>query len=137
MSLQFPIADMFTRIRNGLKVFRHSVSISYSNVNKAILDLLVREGYIDSYKTEQDGAKRSITVFLKYSEGSAVIDELKCVSKPSLRKYMKHEELPSVYGGLGILIVSTSKGVYSDRELRSMVKKEGVKLGGEVIGSVV
>ncbi len=137
MSMQYPIADMFTRIRNGLKARRHSVNVFYSGINSSILDLLVREGFIASHKKIEDGNIKSIDVYLKYAEGKAVIDKIECKSKPSLRIYKKFDDLTPVFAGLGILIVSTSKGVYSDRELKIMHKKEGLKLGGEIIGAVV
>ena len=138
MSLQYPIADMFTRINNARRVFRHSVEVSYSKINTRILDLLQREGFVANHTVEElDNNKKTIRIYLKYYQGQSVIQELSCVSKPSLRIYKKFDELGRVYGGLGILIISTSKGLYSDRELRIMAKKEGAKLGGEVIGSVV
>ena len=138
MSLQYPIADMFTRINNARRVFRHSVDVPFSKVNTNILALLEREGYVANHtELELENNKKAIRVFLKYFQGESVIQELSCVSKPSLRIYKKFEDLGRVYGGLGIYIISTSKGVYSDRELRIMAKKEGAKLGGEIIGSVV
>ncbi|MEC8977942.1 MAG: 30S ribosomal protein S8 [Pseudomonadota bacterium] len=137
MSLQFPIADMFTRIRNALQVRRMAVSVPCSKINKCILDLLVREGYITQYSVIDEDRKQSIEVILKYHSAKPVISEIQCVSRPSLRKYMKFDDLPTVYNGMGILIVSTSNGVFSDRELRVKAKKEGAKFGGEVIGSVV
>ena len=137
MSLQFPIADMFTRIRNALQVRRMVVSVPCSKINKSILDLLIREGYIAEYRVLDDGKKQTIDVTLKYYSAKPVISEIQCISRPSLRKYLKFEEFPTVYNGMGILIISTSNGVFSDRELRLKAKKDGNKFGGEIIGSVV
>lgn len=137
MSMQYPIADMFTRIRNGLKARKHSVNVSFSGINTRILELLVREGYVESYKKQDVDNKKSIDVFLKYANGKGVIEMIECRSKPSLRIYKKYDDLVAVFGGLGILVISTSKGVFSDRELKLMHKKDGTKLGGEIIGAVV
>ena len=130
MSMTDPIADMLTRIRNGQKARKVSVSMPASNEKEAIAAVLKDEGYISSYDTAGDGAARSLSVELKYFEGAPVIEAVKRVSKPGLRVYRGKEELPKVLGGLGIAIVSTSAGVMSDRQAR----EKGV--GGEVICTV-
>ncbi|GAA0202000.1 30S ribosomal protein S8 [Kangiella japonica] len=129
MSMQDPIADMLTRIRNGQSAAKKTVTIPASNIKKAIADVLVKEGFIKSYSVEE-GKKPVMTVELKYYQGRPVIDELKRVSRPGLRIYKKVDELPKVIGGLGIAVVSTSKGVMTDRAAR----KAG--FGGEIICTV-
>ncbi|MBV34036.1 30S ribosomal protein S8 [Kangiella spongicola] len=129
MSMQDPIADMLTRIRNGQSAAKKTVKIPASNIKKAIADVLVNEGFIQGYSVEE-GKKPVMTVELKYYQGRPVIDELKRVSRPGLRIYKKVDELPKVIGGLGIAVVSTSKGVMTDRAAR----KAG--FGGEIICTV-
>ena len=128
MSMSDPIADMLTRIRNGQNISLETVSMPSSTKKEAIARVLQDEGYIGDFGVEdQEGNKRSLTVELKYFEGKPVIGELHRVSRPSLRIYKKKDELPTVLGGLGIAIISTSGGVMSDRAARSK------GLGGEVI----
>lgn len=127
MSMQNPISDMFTRIRNALSMAKKEVSVPKNKLKKAILEVLKNEGYISDYKVANDGPKGDIVVTLKYYEGKPVIDELVSVSKPSLRVYKRKDEIPKVNGGLGIAIVSTSKGVVSDSEARRL------GLGGEIL----
>lgn len=127
MSMTDPIADMLTRIRNGQSARKVSVTMPSSKAKVAVAKVLADEGYITAYSTEEDGAKASLTVELKYFEGSPVIEKVQRVSKPGLRIYRGKEELPKVLGGLGVAIVSTSAGVMSDREAR----QKGI--GGEVI----
>jgi len=122
-----PIADMLTRIRNGQKARKVSVSMPASTAKEAVAVVLKDEGYITSFGTSGEGASKSLSVELKYFEGTPVIENVKRVSKPGLRVYRGKEELPKVLGGLGIAIVSTSAGVMSDRQAR----EKGV--GGEVI----
>jgi len=122
-----PIADMLTRIRNGQKARKVSVSMPASTVKAAVASVLKEEGYITDFATSGEGASESLSVELKYFEGAPVIETVKRVSKPGLRVYRGKEELPTVLGGLGIAIVSTSAGVMSDRQAR----EKGV--GGEVI----
>jgi small subunit ribosomal protein S8 len=122
-----PIADMLTRIRNGLKARKVSVAMPASKEKEAIAAVLQDEGYITSFATSGDGATKTLTVELKYYEGAPVIETVKRISKPGLRVYRGKEDLPKVLGGLGIAIVSTSAGVMSDRQARA----KGV--GGEVI----
>ncbi len=129
MSMQDPIADMLTRIRNGQTAAKKTVEIPASKIKKAIAEVLVDEGFINSYSVGE-GAIPSMTVELKYYQGRPVIDELKRVSRPGLRIYKKVDELPKVIGGLGIAVVSTSKGVMTDRAAR----KAGH--GGEIICTV-
>ena len=131
MSLSDPIADMLTRIRNGVRVGKESVNVKASNVCEGISSVLKEEGYITGFDRIDDGKQGIIRVALKYSvEGKPVIDEISRVSKPGRRIYSSVEKLPRVCGGYGIAIVSTSKGVLSDRNCR----KEGV--GGEILCTV-
>ena len=130
MSMSDPIADMLTRIRNGQSAGKVTVRIPASKQKMAIAKVLKDEGYItDVTNSEQDG-KPVIEVALKYFQGEPVIDMVKRVSRPGLRIYKGRDELPQVRGGLGIAIVSTSKGLMTDREAR----KQGH--GGEVIAFV-
>ena len=126
-----PIADMLTRIRNGLIARHDSVTMPASNMKKAIAKILLDEGYIKSVDYIDDGLQGQIKIVLKYAEGKqSVINGLKRISTPGLRVYARCEELPKVLGGLGIAIVSTSKGVMTDKEAR----KAGV--GGEVLAYI-
>ena len=127
MSMTDPIADMLTRIRNGQKARKVSVSMPASTAKEAVAAVLKDEGYITEFATSGEGSSKSLNVELKYYEGTPVIETVKRVSKPGLRVYRGKEELPKVLGGLGIAIVSTSAGVMSDRQAR----EKGV--GGEVI----
>ncbi|MHC9509659.1 30S ribosomal protein S8 [Kangiella sp. M94] len=129
MSMQDPIADMLTRIRNGQTAAKKNVAIPASKLKKAIAQVLVDEGFIAGFSVEE-GPKPTMTVELKYYQGRPVIEELKRVSRPSLRIYKKVDELPKVIGGLGVAIISTSKGVMTDRAAR----KNGH--GGEVLCTV-
>ena len=129
MSLQDPIADMFTRVRNGQQAKKVSVSMPSSKLKVAVAKLLKEEGYITDYAVAGD-AKPELSVELKYFEGKAVIESLQRVSRPGLRIYKRRDDLPKVMGGLGIAIVSTSKGLMTDRAAR------GAGIGGEIIGFV-
>jgi small subunit ribosomal protein S8 len=122
-----PIADMLTRIRNGQKARKVSVSMPSSTAKVALARVLQDEGYITGYSTETEGVKTELTVELKYFEGTPVIENVQRVSRPGLRVYRGNEELPKVLGGLGVAIISTSAGVMSDRQAR----KQGI--GGEVL----
>lgn len=124
-----PIADYLTRLRNAIKASHRIVEIPASNIKKEITKVLHDKGYIQNYKFEQTGPQGSIKIALKYNPTSKqnAIVSLERVSKPGLRKYVKHDELPRVINGLGIAIVSTSKGVMTDKEART----EGI--GGEVL----
>lgn len=126
-----PIADMLTRIRNAL-VVRHSyVEVPASQIKKSIADLLVKEGYVTSADYVGEGVNKQIKIVLKYGEnGQKVISGIKRISKPGLRVYCGASELPTVLNGLGIAVISTSKGIMTDKEARSK------NLGGEVIAYV-
>ena len=129
MSMQDPIADMFTRVRNGQMDSKVSVSMPSSKLRVAIAAVLKEEGYITDFAVSGD-VKPVLEVALKYFEGKKVIESIERVSRPGLRIYKKKDELPKVLGGLGVAIVSTSKGVMTDRAAR----KAG--MGGEIIGYV-
>jgi small subunit ribosomal protein S8 len=130
MSMTDPIADMLTRIRNANNMRHETVSMPASKVKTSILEVLVKEGYIDSYKNETNDNKTVTTVTLKYTKGQSVIRGLKRVSKVGLRVYAKADELPQVLNGLGTAIISTSNGMMSDRDARK------ANLGGEVIAYI-
>ena len=131
MQITDVIADMLTRIRNANSAKHESVDIPASGVKKAIADILQEEGYIDGYQIIEDGKQGVIRIALKYGNNKEkVISGLKRVSKPGLRIYAGAEELPRVLKGLGIAIVSTSKGVMTDKEARKL------KIGGEVLAFV-
>ena len=131
MNTTDPIADMLTRIRNANSSKHKTVDIPASKMKLAIADILFKEGYIKSFEEISSDVQGTIRVALKYDEkGNRVIDGIKRISKPGLRVYASKEDLPQVLNGLGIAIVSTSKGIMTDREAR----KEG--LGGEVLAYV-
>ena len=131
MLMNDPIADMLTRIRNALIARHDTVTLPASNMKKSIAEILLAEGYIKSVDYIDDGLQGQIKIVLKYAEGKqSVIKGLKRISKPGLRVYARNEELPKVLGGLGVAIVSTSKGVMTDKEAR----KAGV--GGEVLAYI-
>ncbi len=126
-----PISDMLTRIRNGLSANKVTVSMPSSTMKVAIANVLETEGYILGHKVEdKENNKKNLIVELKYHQGAPVIDKIKRVSRPGLRIYKSKDEIPNVMGGLGIAIVSTSKGLMTDRAAR----KQG--FGGEVLCSV-
>ena len=127
MSMQDPVSDMLTRIRNGQGAGKREVSMPSSRVKVAIAGVLKDEGYVQDSRVETEGAKHILRIALKYFEGKPVIDSLKRASRPGLRIYKSKDELPTVMGGLGVAIVSTSKGVMTDRAAR----KAGE--GGEVL----
>ena len=132
MNTTDPIADMLTRIRNANSAKHATVDIPASNMKKAIALILVDEGYIKSCEEIKDEKQGIIRVTLKYDEtGKRVISGLKRISKPGLRIYVSKDELPQVLNGLGIALISTSKGIKTDKEAR----KEG--LGGEVLAFVI
>ena len=123
-----PIADMLTRIRNALVAKHESVQVPSSNMKKAIADILYQEGFIKGYTLIEDGVQDIINIDLKYGPNKeSAITGLKRISKPGLRVYAKKDQVPKVLGGLGIAIISTSKGVITDKKAR----QEGV--GGEVL----
>lgn len=128
MVMTDPIADMLTRIRNATTVKHSHVEIPASNVKKAIAKILLEEGFIKGYEVKEDGKQGIIKIELKYTQGQEkVISGLKRISKPGLRVYVNKDQIPKVLGGLGIAIISTSKGIMTDAQAR----KENV--GGEVI----
>lgn len=127
MSMNDPIADLLTRIRNGQTARKETISLPSSKLKVAIAKLLEDEGYIAGYSVEGEEAKPTLTVQLKYYQDRPVIEAIRRVSRPGLRVYRKSAELPEVQGGLGIAIVSTSRGVMTDRQARA----EGH--GGEVL----
>lgn len=129
MSMQDPIADLFTRIRNGQSANKVSVTMPSSKLKVAITQLLKDEGYIADYSVNGD-TKPELEITLKYYQGQPVVESIQRVSRPGLRVYKRKGDLPKVLGGLGVAIVSTSKGIMTDRAAR----KAG--LGGEVIGLV-
>jgi small subunit ribosomal protein S8 len=131
MSMSDPIADMFTRIRNAQRVDKETVAMPSSKLKVAIATLLKAEGYIDGFQVkDQETGKPQLEVQLKYYAGRPVIERLERVSRPGLRVYRGRDGLPQVLNGLGVAIVTTPKGVMTDRGAR----KAGV--GGEVIGYV-
>ncbi|MCZ6566657.1 MAG: 30S ribosomal protein S8 [Gammaproteobacteria bacterium] len=130
MSMNDPISDMLTRIRNGQTARKVIVVMPSSTAKIAIASVLKDEGFIEDYAAEADGAKSNLSVTLKYYMGEPVISKLKRVSRPGLRVYRNASELPRVIGGMGVAIVSTSKGVMSDRAARSAGH------GGEVLCTV-
>lgn len=131
MVINDPIADMLTRIRNALIARHETVTIPASSMKKSIAQILLDEGYVKSVDYIDDGLQGQIKIVLKYAQGKeSVIKGLKRISKPGLRVYAKNEEIPKVLGGLGIAIISTSKGVMADKEAR----KAGV--GGEVLAYI-
>ena len=131
MNITDPIADMLTRIRNASSQKHKSVDVPASKEKLAIAQILFEEGYIKSFEEIKDDAQGIIRITLKYDEkGTRVIDGLKRISKPGLRVYASKEELPKVLNGLGIALISTSKGIMTDKKARE------AGLGGEVIAYV-
>jgi small subunit ribosomal protein S8 len=126
-----PIADMLTRVRNALAAKHQTVEMPASNIKKAIADVLVSEGYIEKVEVLEEGAKKSLKITLKYGPNNEkVVQGIKRISKPGLRIFSNAEELPQVLNGLGVAIVSTNKGVMSDKDARKL------NIGGEVIAFV-
>jgi len=127
MSMTDPIADLLTRIRNGQTARQSEVSMASSRLKTAIVRVLKEEGYVADYRLDAEGCKQTLTIGLKYYEGRPVIDRLERVSRPGLRIYRGKDELPKILGGMGTVIVSTPKGVMTDRQARSIGQ------GGEVL----
>ena len=125
-----PIADLLTRIRNAITARHDTVSIPTSKMKKAIVDILVDEGFVCSGELVEEQGHNNIKVVLKYSDGRNAITNLKRISKPGLRVYCGCEDLPKVLGGYGIAIISTSRGVMTDKKAREL------KVGGEVLAYV-
>ncbi len=131
MSLSDPVADMLTRIRNAARINRNEVNIKASNICEGIASVLKKEGYIEDFDRIDDAKQGILRVILKYDQlGSSVITEITRTSKPGCRIYLSVDELPHVLGGMGIAIVSTSKGVLSDRSCRE------ANVGGEILCTV-
>jgi len=128
MAMSDPLGDMLTRIRNGQRTGKSKVRAPASKLRANVLDVLKREGYIRDYRTEEVGrGLAEVEIELKYNEGAPVIQEISRVSRPGRRVYSKIKELPRVYNGLGITILSTPRGVMSDQEARA------ANVGGEVL----
>ena len=125
-----PIADLFTRIRNGLMVGHPRVDVPGSKMKARIVEILKEEGYIKNFRIYQDNLQGVIRVYLKYKDDQSVIRGIKRISKPGRRNYVKRDKIPKVLNGLGLAILSTSSGVMTDHECR----EKGV--GGEVLGHV-
>ncbi|MDE0308940.1 MAG: 30S ribosomal protein S8 [Acidiferrobacterales bacterium] len=130
MSMTDPIADMLTRVRNGGKAERVEVSMPGSGMKREIARVLKEEGYIVDYSESGEATRRELTVKLKYYRGQPVIESINRVSRPGRRVYRGQDELPSVSGGLGIAIISTSQGVMTAK------KAQAARVGGEVICTV-
>ena len=131
MNITDPIADMLTRIRNASRSKHKTVDVPASNLKRSISDILFKEGYIKAYEEISDDTQGIIRITLKYDEkGNKVISGLKRISKPGLRVYASKDELPQVLNGLGIALISTSKGIKTDKEAR----KES--LGGEILAYI-
>ena len=131
MLMNVPIADMLTRVRNALTARHDSVTLPASNMKKAIAKIMLDEGYIKAADFIDDGLQGQIKISLKYTDGKqSVINGLKRISKPGLRVYARNDEIPKVLGGLGVAILSTSKGVMTDKEARA------AGVGGEVLAYI-
>jgi len=131
MTMTDPLADMLTRVRNASAVKHESVDVPASNMKKEVARILLQEGFVKSYDVIEDGKQGIIRIQLKYSrDNEKVITGIKRISKPGLRVYAKKDDVPKVLGGLGVAIISTSKGLITDKQAR----EQGV--GGEVIAYV-
>ena len=131
MSMQDPLADFFTRIRNAQMAGHTSVEADSSGIKVAVSELLKKEGYIEGFEQNEDNpSKKTLRLALKYFDGKPVIQEIKRVSRPGLRIYRAVKDLPKVRNGYGVAIVSTSKGVISDKEAREH------NVGGELLATV-
>jgi small subunit ribosomal protein S8 len=130
MSMSDPVADMFTRIRNAQRVDKQAVVMPSSKLKVAIAKLLQDEGYIEGFKVDANSGKPLLNVELKYYAGRPVIERIERVSRPGLRVYKGSKAIPQVMNGLGVAIVTTSKGLMTDRKARTS------GLGGEVIGYI-
>jgi small subunit ribosomal protein S8 len=122
-----PIADMLTRIRNSLERDKFEVKMPSSKLKVAIANIMKEEGYISGFSVEEENKKATLTIELKYFEGKPVIESIGRVSRPSLRSYKSADDLPKIMGGLGVAIISTAKGVMTDKSER----EQGI--GGEVL----
>ena len=127
MSMSDPIADMLTRIRNSLQRSQYEVKMPSSKLKVAIANIMKEEGYISGFSVQEEDKKATLTIELKYFEGKPVIESIGRVSRPSLRSYKSADDLPKIMGGLGVAIISTAKGVMTDKSAR----EQGI--GGEVL----
>lgn len=133
MSMQDPIADMLTRIRNATKVKKESVVFPYSTIKEKIVKKMLNEKFISGYKiikSKKANVHNMIIVFLKYADNLSIITDLKRISKPSFHVYVDNKHIPNVLNGLGIAILSTSKGILTDKEAKNQ------NIGGEVIAYI-
>ena len=131
MTMQDPMADMLTRIRNAQQAGIQAISMPSSCLKIAVAKVLEEEGYIESHSTsDSEGGKANLSITLRYHEGRPVIEEISRLSRPGLRQYKSKDDIPQVKGGLGVIILSTNKGVMTDRAARA------VGVGGELICSV-
>lgn len=130
MAISDPIADMLTRVRNALMAGHEQVQMPFSKQKKAVAEVLKAEGYISGFQFIEEGPQGVLSITLKYQGTTPVIEGIERVSKPSRRVYVKHDEIPKVLGGLGINVMSTPKGVVSDRTARKQ------RVGGEIICAV-
>ncbi len=130
MNLTDPIADMLTRIRNAVRAKHTTVDVPYSKVKNEIAKILLDEGFVADIETVENGVNKNIRITLKYKDSKSVIQGLKRISKPGLRIYAEKEELPRVLNGLGIAIISTSKGIVTDKVARNN------NVGGEVMAYI-
>ncbi|MEK7264228.1 MAG: 30S ribosomal protein S8 [Bacteroidota bacterium] len=122
-----PIADYLTRVRNAVKAHHKKVDVPSSIMKRSLTEVLIANKFFNGYEEIVDGAKKTLRISLRYSDGESVISGLERISKPGLRVYESAESIPRVFNGLGIAVISTSKGILSDREARQQ------KLGGEVM----
>ena len=127
MSMTDPIADFLTRVRNAISAGKKSVDIPASNMKKGIAEIMKGTHFITDYSLIEDGTKKYLSLKLKYNDGISVIEGLKRISKPGIRSYTDSENIPRVRNGLGIAVISTSKGLMTDKQARAQ------KIGGEVI----
>jgi small subunit ribosomal protein S8 len=130
MSMTDPISDFLTRMRNALKAEKKSVDIPVSKMKIGIAEIMKKTNYINDFSVIENDGKKYLSIKLKYINGVSVIEGLKKVSKPGIRRYVKYENLPRVRNGLGVAVVSTSKGLLTEKEARKL------QIGGEVICSI-
>jgi len=131
MTMTDPIADMITRIRNGNLVFKQFVDIPFSKMKEAIADVLKEEGFIKNYEIIEENKRKMIRVHLIYYQGKKrAINEIKKISKPGVRVYVKKDEIPKVKDGLGVAVLTTSKGIMSDKKAREL------GIGGEILFTI-